>query len=312
MQERATQQSRAGDLQSPRWEVVAVLPHPGSLHEPAVGRAGCPQPAADHPEATRPRRRGEDTAPYQCWFKDGVRLKERASCQQPSPDDVSRPCQKPHQFRKETGHQRQLTLLPILLLVLTTSTASARTITLKPEAIDAFATLSENHPRSGWAAQQIDPALYVSNPPIGAPNTSCLIRYSFDQIPKGNRITHAEWVIPAGPAAASNVTVWRVIAEWGIGVCHQFRMVHPKRLEWSVPGARGRSVDRATRPTGSGKFGPGALQVTVNVTQDVELWHSGAAPNRGWLLTFDSPSIIISPTHAGRQQWQLRITYEPE
>jgi len=202
--------------------------------------------------------------------------------------------------------------LPVLLLAGFIFSASARTITLKPEAIDAFATLSESHPRSGWAAQQIDPSLYVSNPPIGAPNTSCLIRYSFDQIPKGNRITHAEWVIPAGPAAASTVSVWRVIAEWGIGVCHQFRMVHPKRLEWSVPGARGRSVDRATRPTGSGKFGPGALQITVNVTQDVELWHSGAAPNRGWLLTFDSPSIIISPTHAGRQQWQLRITYEPE
>lgn len=205
---------------------------------------------------------------------------------------------------------RLLTLLSLLLLA--HSAASARTITLKPEAVDAFAVLSENHPRSGWAAQQIDPTLFVSNPPIGGPGTSYLVRYSFDQIPRGNRITHAEWVIPAGPATTSTVTVWRVLAEWGIGVCHQFRMAHPRRLEWSVPGARGRSVDRATKPTGGGKFGPGALQVTVNVTQDVELWHGGAAPNRGWLLTFDSPCILISPTHAGRQQWQLRITYEPE
>ncbi len=30
----------------------------------ALGRAGCPQPAADHPDAPEPRRRGEDTAPY--------------------------------------------------------------------------------------------------------------------------------------------------------------------------------------------------------------------------------------------------------
>ena len=39
----------------------------GSLppHEPAVGRAGCPQPAADHPDAPEARRRSEDTAPYQ-------------------------------------------------------------------------------------------------------------------------------------------------------------------------------------------------------------------------------------------------------
>ena len=51
----------------------------------------------------------------------------------------------------------------------------------------------------------------------------------------------------------------------------------------------------------------------MNVTQDVELWYSGAAPNRGWLLTFDSYSILISPTHmAERSKWELRITYEPE
>ncbi len=200
----------------------------------------------------------------------------------------------------------------LAMLAFVTTAGQARTITLKPEAVDAFAVLSESHPRSGWAAQQIDPTLFVSNPPIGGVGTSYLVRYSFDQIPKGNRITHAEWVIPAGPATTSTVTVWRVVAEWGIGVCQQFRMVHPKRQEWSVPGARGRSVDRATKPTGSGAFERSAPQATVNVTQDVELWHNGAAPNRGWLLTFDSPSILISPTHAGRQQWQLRITYEPE
>ena len=33
----------------------------------------------------------------------------------------------------------------------------------------------------------------------------------------------------------------------------------------------------------------------------------------GWLLTFDSYSILISPTHtAERSKWELRITYEPE
>ena len=149
--------------------------------------------------------------------------------------------------------------------------------------------------------------------PITSASTSYLLRYSFDQIPKGQRITHAEWVIPASGAAACTVHVWRVTAEWGIGACHQYRMTWPKRLEWSVAGARGKSVDRATNPTGSGKFTPATPQLTINVTQDVELWHSGASPNRGWLLTFDAAStILVSPTHTGRQQWQLRITYEPE
>ena len=146
---------------------------------------------------------------------------------------------------------RTLALLAMILLA--APVGQARTITLKPEAVDAFAALSESHPRSGWAAQQIDPTLFVSHPPIGGASTSYLVRYSFDQIPKGNRITHAEWVIPAGPPTTCTVTVWRVLAEWGIGVCHQFRRVHPQRQEWSVPGARGRSVDRATKPTGNGK-----------------------------------------------------------
>jgi hypothetical protein len=203
-------------------------------------------------------------------------------------------------------------LLLLALLLAASVSASARTITLNPDAVDAFAALCESHPRSGWAAHQVDPSLYISNPPIGAPNTSFLIRYSFDQIPKGNRITHAEWTIPAGPAATATVTIWRVLADWGIGASHRFRMVHPKKLEWSMPGARGKSVDRATHPTGTAKFSGVTPQVTVNVTPDVELWLNGAAPNRGWLLTFDAPCILLSPTHAGRQQWQLRVTYEPE
>ena len=203
-------------------------------------------------------------------------------------------------------------LAALLLLCCAALTASARTITLKPDALDAFATLSESHPRNGWAAQEAEPALFLSNLPVGTPGTSFLLRYSFDQIPKGNRITHAEWIIPCRPPSATTVNVWRVIADWGIGVCHQYRMAYPKRIEWSVPGARGKSVDRATKPTGTGKFGPDAPQLAINVTQDVELWHTGAAPNRGWLLTFDSACILLSPTHAERKQWQLRITYEPE
>ncbi|GDY23466.1 hypothetical protein LBMAG56_48130 [Verrucomicrobiota bacterium] len=202
-------------------------------------------------------------------------------------------------------------LAAFLLLFLAATLAPARTITLKPDALDAFAVLAENHPRNGWAAQPIDASLYLSNPPLAAPNTSFIVRYSFAQIPPGQRITHAEWIIPGGAAATSTVTVWRVIADWGIGVCHQLRMAYPKPLPWSVPGARGKSIDRATKPTGSGKFSA-SPQVTVNVTQDVELWHTGAAPNRGWLLTFDSASLLVSPTHGGRGQWQLRITYEPE
>ena len=34
---------------------------------------------------------------------------------------------------------------------------------------------------------------------------------------------------------------------------------------------------------------------TADVTEDIELWYTGAAPNRGWILTLDdtSPSISV-------------------
>jgi len=187
----------------------------------------------------------------------------------------------------------------------------ARTITIGPEALDAFATLTESNPRCGWASYTYDETRYGSNPPAGGPATSFLLRYSLDKVPKGQRITHAEWVV-AHNVSATTVHVWRVLAEWGTGVCHQYRMAWPKKLEWSVAGARGKSTDRATNPTASGKFANGEL-LTVNVTQDVELWYNGAAPNRGWLLTFEGGALLHSPTHDGHKyKWQLRITYEPE
>jgi hypothetical protein len=189
--------------------------------------------------------------------------------------------------------------------------AFCRTITLKPEALDAFAALSEAHPMNGWACFNYDGTRYVSSVPGVGPSNSLLVRYSLDQIPKGMRITHAEFTI-AHNVSSAKVNVWRILAEWGLGVCHQFRMTHPEKRAWSVAGARGKSTDRATNPTASGKFVDGQL-LTVNVTPDVELWYTGAAPNRGWLLTFESGALLHSVTHDGhRFKWQVRVTYEPE
>jgi hypothetical protein len=204
-----------------------------------------------------------------------------------------------------------LTLHTAWLLSFSAAPLLARTVTLKPNAMEEFAALSESHPRNGWACYNYDYTRYQCEPPATGPTTSCIIRYSLDQIPKGMRITHAEWVI-AHNVSATTVHVWRVLADWGIGACHQYRMTYPKKLEWSVPGARGKSTDRATNQTASGTFVNGQL-LSVNVTQDIELWYNGGAPNRGWLLTFDGGALLHSPTHGGhRTKWQLTITYEPE
>ena len=198
----------------------------------------------------------------------------------------------------------------LAMLFLTSLPLAARTITLT-DSLDGFAVLSEANTINGWAAYNYDYTRYAADATGGGPATSYLLRYSLDQIPKGMRITHAEWTI-AHNVSGANVSVWRVLADWGLGVCYQYRATYPKKLEWSVPGAKGKSTDRATNPTAKGQFVNGQL-LTVNVTQDVEMWYNGAAPNRGWLITFDSFALLHSPTHGGhRAKWTLTITYEPE
>jgi hypothetical protein len=187
-----------------------------------------------------------------------------------------------------------------------------RTITICAESLDGFVALSETHPRNGWAAYSYDETRYGSNPPGAGPKTSYILRYSLDKIPKGMRITRAEWVV-AHNVASSTFHVWRVLGDWGIGACYQYRAAYPKKLEWSVPGARGKSTDRATNPTATAKFGASGTLVSVNVTQDVEMWYNGAAPNRGWLLAFEGGALLHSPTHDGHKlKWELKVTYEPE
>jgi hypothetical protein len=187
----------------------------------------------------------------------------------------------------------------------------ARTITLSTESLDAFAALSESNTINGWACYNYDYTRYASGSLGGGPQTSYILRYSLDRIPKGMRITHAEWTI-AHNVSSAHVNVWRLLADWGLGVCYDYRMTYPKKVEWSVAGAKGKSTDRATNPTATGQFVNGQL-LNVNVTQDVEMWYSGAAPNRGWLITFDAFALLHSAIHDGhRAKWQLVITYEPE
>ncbi len=201
--------------------------------------------------------------------------------------------------------------LCVALLAFGASPLIARTIIIKADALDSFAALSETNVRNGWATYNYDNTRYINSSSGGGPATSYLLRYSLDQIPKGMRITRAEWTI-AHNVASTKVNVWRVLADWGIGACFQYRTTYPKQQEWSVAGARGKSTDRATNPTASGQFVNGQL-LTVNVTQDVEMWYTGAAPNRGWLITFDGFALLHSPTHGGhRHKWQLTVTYEPE
>jgi hypothetical protein len=146
-----------------------------------------------------------------------------------------------------------------------------------------------------------------------------LIRFPIkDHVPKGQRVTKAELSIaPNYVATAPEIHVRRILAEWGTGVCHDYRMTHPKKVEWNQPGGRGNSTDRANKDSAVFKFLKVGEQ-TADVTEDVELWYTGGANNRGWIMTLEPEGHVAyigspHPFHAaGAKTWKLQVTFEPQ
>ncbi|MEO6848941.1 MAG: hypothetical protein ABI443_14435 [Chthoniobacterales bacterium] len=193
--------------------------------------------------------------------------------------------------------------------------AFGRTMALKFVDCDMMAAIVAEGPRHSWASHDDGKGIFRVNPLHPTSEHSFLIRYALDKIPKGQHITNAEWTMAIGQASAgTRLFFWRITAEWGPGVNYQYRMLRPKALTWAVPGARGNSSDRATKPSAIitvQQNGP----ITVNVTEDVELWYTGAAPNYGWLVTVEDPDAYIlmsAPVSMPPYDWELRVTYEPQ
>jgi len=136
-----------------------------------------------------------------------------------------------------------------------------------------------------------------------------------DRIPAGSRITKAEWVVrvSAVSPAEARLYAWRVLGDWGTGACYDYRSTKPEPVAWSAPGARGAAQDRAEHPSALGPC-KANQDVTLNVTEDVELWHGGAAPNNGWMFTVEEEASLslVPPAYTTRGSWKLRITYEPQ
>lgn len=204
-----------------------------------------------------------------------------------------------------------------MIVALLPSQLSARTITLTDSDCELIAVICSQAPRSGWAAFPAglgDFSTYL----LDIQSTrSFLIKYPLDGIPPGQRIVKAEWTLPLNylnQVGEQRLDVRRMTSEWGPGVCHQYRMTAPKKLEWAEPGARGVGTDRAARPSVLIRTSMSTPQ-TINVTQDVELWYAGGTPNFGWMVSVDDPNLIArfgSPIYSGKSTWKLRITYEPE
>jgi hypothetical protein len=178
------------------------------------------------------------------------------------------------------------------------------------------AILCAEAPRTSWAGFEGTSGLFSDFYVDLYATRAFLIRYPIDQIPKGQRITSAEWTLPVNyllPAAEHRLYVRRLLKEWGPGVSHQYRMVRPKKEEWAVPGARGAGSDRVAKASVVVRVAV-AREPIVNVTEDVELWYSGAAANHGWILNNEDEGRLVRlnrPTWGGIPTWKLRITYEP-
>lgn len=197
-------------------------------------------------------------------------------------------------------------------------TAAAKTIVLDAgTAADRMAGICDVAPRQSWATFEQWSATFYSNAVQVQPGRGFLIRFRLDAIPPGQQITHAELIVPVTTYSSTDVRfyLWRVLADWDAGVCHLYRVAIPKKIPWTRPGARGGSSDRATRPTAIVRLTEGPGEQVINVTEDVDLWYSGAAPNNGWLLSVEDPATSVRfqcPTWDGGQSWRLRITYEPQ
>ena len=205
----------------------------------------------------------------------------------------------------------------LLACSLSPHVADARTIILDATACKRMAFLSEAAPRHSWAMWERKPGMFDTGAVALVPNRALLIEFPFEKIPAGQRIAHAELVVHVATYAGSEPRfyLWRMVNDWGSGACWDYRTTWPKPVPWVKPGGRGQSSDRATRPTVIHRL-LATQDNTINVTEDVALWYTGAAKNHGWMLTVEDPGVfvqLVPPSDtAYMPSWRLRITYEPE
>ncbi len=210
-------------------------------------------------------------------------------------------------------------ILALLTLAILSPLGWSRTITLTAEDSDQMAIISALAPRLSWAGVAHGPYVYDSGPQAYLlPKKAILIRFPLDKIPKDQRILKAELVIqPTYVAGAAKIQVRRLLADWGTGVCHDFARTWPKKVEWSQPGGRGALTDRANKDSA---LIPIHLrgEHTAEVTEDVELWYTGGAPNRGWIMNLENDLGAVylgsphNPSQGTGKTWKLIITYEPQ
>lgn len=192
----------------------------------------------------------------------------------------------------------------------------AGTIALDARGFDRMAVISGDAPRLSWAASGTLNGARTTTGLYLEPDDAFLFHADLSMIPAGQRIVSAELLVPVSDRGGHDPRffLWRMIAEWSMGVCWDARMLLPEKATWMVPGARGPGLDRGLEPSAVVRLAKNET-VTINVTGDVALWYAGAAPNQGWMMTVDDPGNWVAfhaPFWADPGYWTLQVTYEPE
>ena len=215
--------------------------------------------------------------------------------------------------RLRVGTRAATSLMVAVLLPL--ASASARTITLTMRDVDRAASIGDQNPRASWAGWENGPGLFTDFYLGCTPTQGVLLRFPLDQIPANQRIVNAQLATMSYATQGQRLFVWRLLADWGPGVCHLYRQTRPEKVSWAQPGARGPGVDRAIQPTRVVPMQSGVNQPQIDVTPDVQLWYTGAAKNNGWLLCAEDEGSVFwfySFTADWQGSWWLQITYEPQ
>jgi len=206
-----------------------------------------------------------------------------------------------------------------LLLLIVSPVVHARTIELTDVDCHKFAVISSAAPLMSWAAfgdGGVFSNFHVDLDTRSRQDRLILIQFPLDQIPDGMRVIRAELILPVTYVhpvdSKPRLHIRRIVGEWGAGVCHEYRMINPKRVKWSSPGASHAGRDRARRLSKVARVKK-AETLTVTLTEDVELWNSGTVPNNGWMISLDDPHCIVRmhPPTWNPKTWKLRITFEP-
>ena len=115
---------------------------------------------------------------------------------------------------------RALSPLFVAALLMGVTPVFARTITLTEGDADKMAVITAEAPRLSWASMPDEGGGVYNNLPIQiAPQHSFLIHFPLDKIPKGCRITKAEWSVPIDVSwgNGTRLFIWRLLVGLGRG-----------------------------------------------------------------------------------------------